>query len=378
MIGLPTSLVAGRFAVECVLGRGGMATVVLAHDHDLARPVAIKLLADNLAADEEIRRRFLREARLAARLAHPNVVQVYDAGEDGRPYIVMEYVDGESMADALERRGRLTLAEAIDVGVQSCAGLEHAHAAGLVHRDVKPQNLLRRLDGTVKIVDFGIAKPAKDTALTDAGGRFGTAAYVAPERLSDAGSVTGAADIYSLGVVLYELITGRTPYPSDSLTELLRAQRDRRPPPISTEVSGAAQAGAFEDVVLRCLAADPEERPSSAAALARELAASAPEEAIPELPPESGVRATDVTLRLPRTREEPATARRPHAARSARPAAALYATLAVIVAGALMAVLLGSNDSGGRRPEARSVPRASDPADQARELATWVEERTRR
>jgi eukaryotic-like serine/threonine-protein kinase len=374
MTGLPTSLAAGRFDVECVLGQGGMATVVLAQDHDLARPVAIKLLADNLAADEEIRRRFLGEARLAARLAHPNVVQVYDAGEDVRPYIVMEYVEGESVADGLERRGRLTLAEAIDVGVQVCAGLEHAHAAGLVHRDVKPQNLLRRRDGTVKIADFGIAKPAEGTALTDAGNLFGTAAYVAPERLSDRGDVTGAADIYSLGVVLYELITGRTPYPSDSLTELLRAQRARRPPPISIEPSGAA----FEALVLSCLSPDPQQRPSSAAVLARELAAATPERTSPALPPETGSRATDVTLRLPRTREGTATAPRARAARGPRPAAVLFATLALIVAGLFLAVLLGSNDPSTRRPEPRPVPRAGDPADQALELATWVEERTRR
>jgi serine/threonine-protein kinase len=129
-----------RYEVRCTLGRGGMATVYLAHDAVLGRPVALKVLAEHLAGDASFRTRFLREARLAARVMHPNVVQIYDAGEDEAGlYIVMEHVDGESLAEELRRRGRLPAAEAVDVGVQLCAALDAAHAAGLVHRDVKPQ-----------------------------------------------------------------------------------------------------------------------------------------------------------------------------------------------------------------------------------------------
>jgi serine/threonine protein kinase len=154
-----------RYSVDEVLGSGGMALVYRARDEELERPVAIKVLADNLAADQAFRARFLREARLAAQLAHPNVVQVYDSGEaNGRPYIVMEYVEGETLADLLARRGRLAPAEAVEVALQVCSGLEHAHRAGLVHRDVKPQNLIIRGDGTIKIVDFGISRPSRPQA----------------------------------------------------------------------------------------------------------------------------------------------------------------------------------------------------------------------
>ena len=190
----------GRYRLERPLGHGGMATVYLAHDVELDRPVAVKLLAESLAGDQAFRRRFLREARLAARLSHPNVVGVYDAGEaeDGRPYIVMEYVDGST----LEGRGRLPPREAVGLAVQACHGLAHAHAAGLVHRDVKPHNLLLRSDGTLKVADFGIARAAEATALTQVGTVLGTAAYLAPEQATG-GEVTPATDVYSLGAVLY-------------------------------------------------------------------------------------------------------------------------------------------------------------------------------
>ena len=153
----------GRYRLERPLGHGGMATVYLAQDEELHRPVAIKLLAENLAGDAAFRERFLREARLAARLSHPNVVAVYDAGEaeDGRPYIVMEYVPGTTLAEL----GRVPPDEAVGLAVQACRGLAHAHSAGLVHRDVKPQNLLLREDGTVNVADFGIARAAETTAL---------------------------------------------------------------------------------------------------------------------------------------------------------------------------------------------------------------------
>ena len=168
--------VAGRYRVEGMLGHGGMASVLRARDDDLERPVAIKVLAEHLARDPSVRTRFLREARLSGKLAHPNVVQVFDAGEeDGRPYIVMECVQGRTLADLLAERGHLPWQEAVRLALQACAGLQHAHAAGLVHRDVKPQNLLLRDDGTLKIADFGIARAAEQTRLTQAGTILGTA-----------------------------------------------------------------------------------------------------------------------------------------------------------------------------------------------------------
>ncbi|HVH52010.1 MAG TPA: protein kinase, partial [Gaiellaceae bacterium] len=172
-----------RYTVERKLGRGGMATVYLARDTVLDRPVALKVLAEHLADDDEFRERFLREARLAAKFVHPNVVQVYDADEDGRgPFIVMEYVDGHTLADELKRRGRLPPAEVVGIGIQVCAALEAAHEAGLVHRDIKPQNILLRPDGRVKIADFGIARSLEATRHTEIGTVLGTAAYLAPEQ----------------------------------------------------------------------------------------------------------------------------------------------------------------------------------------------------
>lgn len=165
-----TTRVAGRYDLVRPLGHGAMATVDLARDAELDRPVALKWLAENLARDEDLRRRFLREARLAARLAHPNVVRVFDVGEDeGRPFIAMEYVEGETLADHLARRGPLPAFEVAALGLQMCAGLAAVHAAGLVHRDVKPQNLLLAIDGLLKLGDFGIAAGAEGTRLTLAG-----------------------------------------------------------------------------------------------------------------------------------------------------------------------------------------------------------------
>ena len=255
-----------RYRQMQVLGHGGMATVELAHDLELDRPVAIKRLAANLATNDEFKQRFVREARLAARLSHPNIVAVYDVGEDdGLPFIVMEYVDGETLADLLHRRGRLEPDEAVALALQACAGLETAHEAGLVHRDVKPQNLLVTPGGTVKIADFGIARSLDGTQLTQAGTVLGTAGYLAPEQAAGE-TVTAAADVYALGAVLYELLTGRPPYVADSLAELAARQREGTIVPVR-ELAPEVPA-AIEDAVMHALARDPEYRPPSAEALA--------------------------------------------------------------------------------------------------------------
>jgi serine/threonine-protein kinase len=240
-----------------------MASVYLAHDAELDRPVAVKMLEESLAGDSAFRNRFLREARLAARLSHPNVVAVYDAGEadGGRPYIVMEYVDGTT----LEGRGPLPPAEAVALAAQACDGLAHAHAAGLVHRDVKPHNLLLRRDGTLKVADFGIARAAEATALTQVGTVLGTAAYLAPEQAAGE-EITAAADVYSLGAVLYELLAGRPPYEPASLADLADRPEIRPVSELAPEVPRHV-----EDAVMRSLARNPAYRPASADELAREL-----------------------------------------------------------------------------------------------------------
>jgi serine/threonine protein kinase len=382
MIGLPTELGSGRYRIQRVIGRGGMATVALADDVQLGRPVAVKILADNLAADEGVRARFLREARLAGKLMHPNVVRVYDAGEDVRPYFVMEYVEGESVADAVAKRGALPWPEALDIGLQACAGLEHAHAAGIVHRDVKPQNLLWRHDGVVKVSDFGIAQTVEGTALTATGLVLGTLPYVAPERLRGSGAVSGAADVYAVGAVLYELIAGRPPYRADAVGELLDAQRDGAPDPLREHTPDLPEQ--VDSALLSCLAAEPERRPRSAAALARKLEPAAPDSARRERPRESGVKAADVLAPVEPVGGAPfpPMQRSPRSPRRRRIAIGAIAALA-LAGGAVAAVLLAESEDGGSGEPTPTVtavetaPRGDEALNQARGLVRWLENNTR-
>jgi serine/threonine-protein kinase len=324
-----------------------MATVYLGHDSELDRPVAIKVLAETLTGDETFRRRFLREAQLAARLSHPNVVSVYDAGEqaDGRPYIVMEHVDGETLADVLRKRGPLPADEAATLAAQACRGLAHAHAAGLVHRDVKPQNLLLRRDGTLKVADFGIARAAEGTALTEAGTVLGTAAYLSPEQALGQ-EATPAADVYSLGAVLYELLTGRPPYELESLADLAARQAEGSITPVSELATGIPQR--VEDAVMRSLARNPAYRPTSAGELARELEP-----------------AETATAPLPRPRRD----RR-------KPWIALAGVLVLAVT--LLGIALATRGSGGKPPAKPRPPAVAPihpgttPQEQARNLSAWL------
>ncbi len=258
--------IAGRYELGERLGLGGMSTVRAAYDHRLEREVAIKLLADHLAGDEQFVERFKREALSAARLVHPNIVQVFDFGfdkESRHHYIVMERIDGPSGAQILRERSHLPAADAVHWIEQACRGLEHAHRHGVIHRDVKPGNLLQsRDDGSVKLADFGIAKAGSEmSGITQAGAVLGTASYLAPEQATGQ-SADSRSDLYALGVVAYQLLSGRLPYEAPSLTELVRMQREELPPPLH-HLDGAippALAGAVE----RALELAPEDRYASA------------------------------------------------------------------------------------------------------------------
>jgi eukaryotic-like serine/threonine-protein kinase len=267
----PDGLFAGRYRPERRLGVGGMSTVQLAFDTRLERQVAVKLLAEHLAEDSSFVARFRREALAAARLVHPNVVQVFDFGLDEathRNFIVMEFVDGQSCAEILRERGTLPPGEAVDILDQACRGLDYAHRNGVVHRDVKPGNLLRSRDRMVKLADFGIAKAAEQSDITKVGSVLGTAAYLSPEQAR--GEPAGpASDLYALGVVAYQLMAGRLPYDAGSLTDLARLQ-DSTPPPRLDELEPDVPP-ALAAAVAVALHRDPERRYAAAADMERAL-----------------------------------------------------------------------------------------------------------
>ena len=226
--------IAGRYTLEERLGAGGMSTVFRALDGVLERRVAVKLLAEHLSEDDGFVARFRREALAAAKLVHPNVVQVYDSGHDPdahRHFIVMEYVHGPTVGQVMRERGRLSAEYAVDIASQACEGLEYAHRHGVIHRDVKPGNLLVNPDGVVKLADFGIAKAAEDSRITQIGSVVGTAAYLSPERVRG-DEATASADVYSLGVVMYQLLAAKLPYETGSLTELAMRQQEGTPEPL--------------------------------------------------------------------------------------------------------------------------------------------------
>jgi serine/threonine protein kinase len=358
-----------------------MATVYRARDGELERPVAVKVLAEHLADTPDFHDRFLREARLAAQLSHPNIVQVFDVGEDdGRPFIVMECVEGATLADELKERGQLEPEEVVDLALQICGGLEHAHAAGLVHRDIKPQNLLLGADGTVKIADFGIARAVETTKLTQVGSVLGTAAYLSPEQALGE-EVTAAADIYSLGCVLYELLTGRTPYVFETLAELAVKHRDGSIAPLRELRPDAPER--LEAAVMHALARNPDYRPESAAALAEELAIASPDPPTRPLPQASGIDATEVLASPTQVQTRPIepVPRRNFALPRDRRLWLLLAAVAAAVAVAI-GIALGSGGNGGTQPSSGTpavepVPPASDAATQARNFADWLRQHSR-
>ena len=322
---MASGILSGRYEIGDRLGAGGMSSVHQATDLILERTVAVKILAEHLSDDERFVARFRREALAVAKLIHPNIVQVYDTGiDDGRHYIVMEYVQGRSGAQILQRQGPLDAETTAEVGAQACAGLDYAHRRGIIHRDVKPGNLMvvggpvGGGDLTVKLTDFGIARAVEQTRITQVGSVVGTAAYLSPEQVRGE-EATPATDVYALGVVLYQFLTGRLPYEGSTLAELAVRQQNERPLPPDTyndavpETLGAA--------VLRALEGDPARRYASAGELAGGLQLGLQGEDV-TLPLEAGTAPTralgseTATRRLDRTaqteyRPAPSPSRRP-------------------------------------------------------------------
>jgi len=302
----PTVL-ADRYELHDKLGSGGMSNVYRATDRILERTVAVKVLAEHLSDDDRFVARFRREALAVAKLIHPNIVQVYDTGVDhGRHFIVMECVEGKSGAQILKTEGLLDPETTVEIGVQACAGLEYAHRHGIIHRDVKPGNLMvigGPVGGgemTCKLTDFGIARAAEQTRITQVGSVVGTAAYLAPEQVRGE-EATPSTDVYALGVVLYQFLTGRLPYEGSSLAELAVRQQNEKPLPPRTYNADVPET--VSAAVMRALEGDKAYRFNTAAALSDGL--------------QRGLRGEDVTLQM--SEEPPTPPEFPQAETATRP-----------------------------------------------------------
>src|SRR3954453_8723042 len=259
-----------RYELRRHIARGGMAEVYLAHDRLLDRPVALKMLFPELSVDRAFVERFRREAQAAANLTHPNIVSVYDWGEDENTYfIVMEYIDGQTLSTVLRKQGTLLPDAAADIAAPVAAALEFAHRHGVIHRDVKPGNVLLTADGGVKVTDFGIARAANvEENLTQTGAVMGTATYFSPEQAQGT-TVDGRSDVYSLGVVLYELVTGRPPFAGDNPVTI--AYKHVREDPAAPRSRNPAIPVAFENIILQAMAKDPDDRYQTAEDLRADL-----------------------------------------------------------------------------------------------------------
>jgi eukaryotic-like serine/threonine-protein kinase len=256
----PTTL-GGRYRLLRRIGVGGMGTVWEAEDRVLRRRVAVKILAPALCDNPAIAERFRREAQAAGRLTHPNIAQVFDYGEqDGCPFIVLELVPGSTLRETIQGRGRLPAEEAASVGAQIAEALAAAHAEGIVHRDVKPGNVMMAPDGRAKVMDFGIADAVWFEPITDTGTVLATAKYISPEQATG-GAATAASDVYSLGVVLYELLAGGPPFEGDSPFAVAHAHAHEPPPPLERVAAGAPRS--LTSAVEAAMRKDPGRRPSA-------------------------------------------------------------------------------------------------------------------
>ncbi|HRP09140.1 MAG TPA: serine/threonine-protein kinase, partial [Gemmatimonadales bacterium] len=277
----PGSLLLGKYRIGERLGEGGMGTVFRARDELLDREVAIKLLRTELAGDAALAERFRGEAVALARLAHPSIAALHGLERDGNHlYMVMEFVRGETLEARIQREGPLGWREAATICAAVCTALEHAHAQGVVHRDIKPANLMLGPDGNIKVMDFGIARMAGQSRHTRMGSTVGTPHYMAPEQLRGE-EVDGRADLYSLGAVLFELISGKVPFEADSDYQLMMKQLHDPPPRLSDSVPGVPVS--VDRLIRRSLSKDRSDRHASAAELrsALSVAAGSPEPSRP-------------------------------------------------------------------------------------------------
>ena len=250
--------ISDRYQIIKSIGEGGMANVYLAYDTILERNVAVKVLRGDLANDEKFVRRFQREALQASSLSHPNIVEVYDVGEDnGEYYIVMEYVEGKHLKGLLKKRGKLTIPEVVDIMIQVTSGLTVAHDSYIIHRDIKPQNIMILDNGLVKLTDFGIALAMNSTQLTQTNSVMGSVHYLPPEGASGKG-VTLQSDIYSLGILMYELLTGKLPFRGETAVEIALKQLKEPMPSIRKEIPDIPQS--IENIILRATAKNPKNR----------------------------------------------------------------------------------------------------------------------
>jgi eukaryotic-like serine/threonine-protein kinase len=336
---------AGRYELGPQIERGGMAIVYRATDTVLNREVAVKVLAGALARDEGFVRRFEREARNVARLSHPNVVQVFDAGsEDDTHFMVMELVEGTTLAEVIEREAPVPADRAARIAADVAEALGAAHAKEIVHRDVKPANVLLTANGTVKVADFGIARAADSARITQTGTLLGTAAYVSPEQAVGM-PATPRSDIYSLGCVLFEMLTGRPPFTAETPVAMLQRHLND---PVSPPSSQASVPEALDRLVVACLAKDPSSRPPSASDLRRDLLAAT----VPDRPGDTMVMevAEEPTLPVAAPGAPPAPPPMPVTAPGppwwSRPGAILLGGLLLVAA--LVLLILSATDGGGR------------------------------
>ena len=271
-----------RYEIIKSIGEGGMANVYLAYDTILDRNVAIKVLRGDLANDEKFVRRFQREALSASSLSHPNIVAMYDVGEDdGLYYIVMEYVEGKTLKQLLKKRGSLTLSEAIDIMLQLTDGMAHAHDSYIVHRDLKPQNIMIQDDGQIKITDFGIAMALNSTQLTQTNSVMGSVHYLPPEQAAGKGA-TIKSDIYSMGIIFYELLTGELPFKGDSAVEIALKQMKEPLPDVHKLNNDIPQS--IENIILKATAKNPKNRYDDAKGMHNDLLTALNDDRINEPP----------------------------------------------------------------------------------------------